>query len=65
MPKYPHIEVELSGQDGNAFVIIGRTRQVLRDAGVPNDEIEAFSTEATSGDYGHVLKTVMQTVEVT
>lgn len=62
-PKYPHVEVELSGQDGNSFFLIGRTRQALRRAGVPKGEIEAFTAEASSGDADHVLRTIMRTVE--
>lgn len=65
MPKYPHIEVELSGQDGNAFFIIGRVVSALRRAGVPADEVQSFQIEAMSGDYDNVLRTVMATVEVT
>ena len=40
MAKYPDVTVELSGQDGNAFFIIGRTRSALKRAGVSSDEIE-------------------------
>ena len=63
-PKYPHVSVELSGEDGNAFMIIGRVMRELRKAGVPGAEITAFSDEAMSGDYDHVLQTVLATVEV-
>lgn len=63
MPKYPKIKVKLSGEDGNAFVMIARTRQALRRGGVPESEIDAFSEEATSGDYDHVLQTIMATVK--
>jgi len=62
-PKYPNVKVNLSDSDGNAFSIIGRVRKAMRRAGVSNEEIEAFSKEAMSGDYGHVLQTVMKTVE--
>lgn len=34
MPKYPNIEVQLTGQDGNAFYIIGTCLQAMRRAGV-------------------------------
>lgn len=57
--KYPEIDVELSEQDGNAMVIVGRVRKALRRAGVSNAEIDAFSEDAMSGDYDHVLQTVM------
>lgn len=64
MAKYD-VEVPLVGQDGNGFAIIGRVRAALRDAGVPSEEIEAFSAEAMAGDYDHLLRTVMEYVEVT
>lgn len=64
MPKY-NIEVNLSEADGNAFMIVGKVRQALRRAGVSDEEINKFSSEAASGDYDHVLQTCMQWVEVT
>lgn len=62
--KYPHVTVPLVGEDGNGGMIIGRVRRALRKAGVPPLEIEAFTREATSGDYDHLLQTVTTTVEV-
>lgn len=62
--KYPDVTVQLTGEDGNAFFIIGRIRQALRRHGVPQEEIEAFCEEAMSGDYNHVLNTAMRWVEV-
>ena len=61
-PKFPHVEVQLSGEDGNAFFIICRTRQAMRKAGVLKADIEAYVREAMSGDYDHVLQTTMATV---
>ena len=61
-PKYPDVHVELSGQDGSAYAIIGRTRRELRKAKVEDDVIERFTAEAMSGDYDHVLRTVMKWV---
>lgn len=63
-PHYPEIAVELSGSDGNAFAIIGAVRRAMRRAGVPAEEIGAFCSEATSGDYDNVLQTAMRWVEV-
>ena len=62
--RYPDVEVQLSGEDGNAFAILGRVRSALRRAGVDNTEIEAFFTEAMSGDYNHLLQTCMCWVNV-
>ena len=64
-PKYPDVEVELSGQDGNAGFIIARVQKALRRNGVPDAEITAFRTEATSGDYDNVIATAMRWVDVT
>jgi len=61
--KYPEIKVKLVGEDGNAFSILGRVRKALRNGGVPQDKIEEFTKEATSGDYDHLLQTVMNWVE--
>ena len=36
--------------------------KALRRAKVPKAEIDAFMAEATSGDYDHLLATVMATV---
>lgn len=63
-PKYPNVAVELSGQDGNAFAIVGRVQRALRRAGVPGSEIDEFRTEAMAGDYDHLLRTCMRWVEV-
>jgi hypothetical protein len=63
--KFPEIEVELTGGDGNAMAIIGKVRRALRRAGVDKAEVDKFTDEATSGDYDHVLQTCMQWVDVT
>ena len=62
-PRYPEVQVQLSGQDGNAFAILGRTTAALRAAGVSQEEIDAYFAEATSGDYDHLLQTTMAWVD--
>jgi hypothetical protein len=62
-PRYPDVQVQLSGEDGNAFAILGRTATALRRAGVPQQEIDDYFTEATSGDYDHLLQTTMSWVD--
>jgi hypothetical protein len=62
--KYPDIEVQLGGEDGNAMFIIARVRKALRRAGVSVAEIEAFTSEAQSGDYDNVIQTAMRWVSV-
>jgi len=56
--------VELTGQDGNAFSILGLVRQALRKGGVSQAEQKQFFEEATQGDYNHLLATAMRWVEV-
>ena len=51
--------VQLSNEDGNAFSILGRCQREARREGISNEEIQQFLSEATSGDYDHLLQTVM------
>ena len=64
MVRHPEVKVRLVGEDGNAFAILGRVRGALRDAGVPKEETDRFMAEAMGGDYGHLLATVMDWVDV-
>lgn len=62
-PRYPHVHVQLTGEDGNVFAILGRVRRALAKAGVSDSEIKAFFDEATAaGSYDDVLLTVMRWV---
>ncbi len=63
-PKYPNVTVQLVGEDGNAFAILGRVKQALRAAQVPAEEISAFVLEATAGGYDDLLLVVMRWVDV-
>lgn len=63
-PKYPEIEVQLTGTDGNAFAILGKMRSALRAGGVSKEEREEFQNEAMSGDYDNLLRTCMRWVTV-
>jgi len=62
--KYPNIQVQLTGLDGNAFMLIGTVRRALVRQGVPADEVSAFVAEATAGDYDNVIQTCMRWVVV-
>jgi len=62
--KYPNIKVNLVGTDGNAYALMGRVSSALRKAGVNSEEIKDFYTEATSGDYDHLLQTCCKWVDV-
>ena len=45
--------------DGNAFAIIGAGRRELERTG-RSDEVAAFTEEMTSGDYDHLLQTILK-----
>ena len=71
-PKYPDVVVQLTGEDGNAFAVMGRVskamRRGLRENGLSaaevTQEVNAFLEEAVSGDYDKVLQTAMGWVTV-
>lgn len=63
-PRYPHIRVRLTGQNGNAFNLIGIVKRAMRQHDVPRGEIEEFSRDATSGDYTHLIRTCVAWVDV-
>ena len=60
--RYPEVQVQMVGEDGNAFAIIGRVSKALGRAGVSPEEVEKFSEEAMSGDYDALLRTVIRWV---
>jgi hypothetical protein len=62
--KYPNIEVQLSGEDGNSFFIIGRVTHALRRGGVSREEVDRFREQAMRGNYDNVLRTCMEWVNV-
>ena len=63
-PKHPEITVTLTGQDGNAFTVLGRCREAARNAGLSEDEIATFMDEAMAGDYDQLLQTAMRWFEI-
>lgn len=60
MPKYPEITVELVGQNGNAFNILGICLRAMRRAGLSKEECDKFQAEATSGNYDNLLATCIE-----
>ena len=62
--KYPEVQVQLTGNDGNAFAILGNCQKAARQAGLTKDQIDEFVNEAMSGDYDHLLQTCMKYFEV-
>jgi hypothetical protein len=63
-PLYPQVQVQLDGEDGNAFDIIGRCLKAARRASIGAGPIAAFQVEAMNGDYDHLLATCMKWFDV-
>ncbi len=57
------VHVELLGEDGNAFAIMGQVGKALKRAGHRN-MVDEYVAEATSGDYDHLLQVTMKYVHV-
>lgn len=63
MPKFD-VEVELVGQDGNAYAIMGAIKKALRKAGATNEQVDQYLSESMSGDYNNLLSVATEWVEV-
>ena len=64
-PKFPDVHVRLSGKDGNVFLIMGRVRRALVEAGATDEDVKSFMNEMLgAGSYGEALQTVMRWVDV-
>lgn len=64
-PKYPDVEVQLTGTDGNAFAIIGAVTTAMKRAGCPKEEVDEFQSMMTNSDsYDDLLRNAMRTVMV-
>ena len=56
--------VKLIGHNGNAFSIMGRVKKALMQTGADKEYIDRYLSEATSGDYDHLLVVSMGYVDV-
>lgn len=52
------VKLSLAGLNGNAFVLLGAFQRVAKQARWTDDEIETVLSEATSGDYDKLLRTL-------
>ena len=57
-------KLKLTGQDGNAFMILGLARRAAIKANWPTVRIDAVLTEMKSGNYDHQLATAMEHFDV-
>jgi hypothetical protein len=56
-PKYPNIIItmDLEGEDGNAFVIMGAVSKRLKMEGATKEEISQYTMDCMSGDYDNLI----------
>lgn len=52
--KTTKLEIDLTGPDGNAFVLIGYASSLSKQLGLDSKKIQ---TEMMSGDYEHLIQT--------
>lgn len=57
------VKLQLVGQDGNAFALMGAFQRQARREGWTKEEIDAVIKECMSGDYNHLLTTLMDVCE--
>lgn len=64
--KFPSVKVQLVGQDGNVFSLLGIVTGAMRKAGIPKEEIQALQERVFgSHSYNEALCIMMETVNCT
>lgn len=56
------VTCELTGNDGNAFGVLGRVVKALKAAG-RQDLVDAYRAAATGGDYDNLLRASMAVLD--
>jgi ERCC4-related helicase len=57
------VKMSLAGLDGNAFNLMGQFQRNARRQGIPQEEVKAVLDECRTGDYDHLLQTLMNNIE--
>jgi hypothetical protein len=57
--KTLQVPMKLEGIDGNAFAILGAFITAAKKAGYYEEDYNPVIEEATSGDYDHLLQTII------
>lgn len=61
-PQFPSVVINISGPEGNAFMIIGVIKRVFRQAGL---DFGPVREDMMSGDYAHLLEVARRYVTIT
>ena len=57
-------KLKLTGENGNAYNLLGLARRAAHQAAWPKERWEKVMTEATSGNYDHLLAVLMEWFDV-
>ena len=57
------VKLKLVGLDGNSFSLMGAFQRQARKEGWSKEEIDQVLDECRSGDYNHLLSTLMEVTE--
>ena len=57
------VKLKLVGLDGNSFSLMGAFQRQARKEGWSKEEIDQVLDEGRSGDYNHLLSTLMEVTE--
>lgn len=57
------VALDLIGSDGNAFTVMGNFRRAADRSGWPTEARDAVLAEAMTGDYAHLLATILDVTE--
>ena len=66
MEKYKAVKAvvfplpDLRGPEGNAFVLLGMAHQLMKAQGITEAMYQEFHSQATSGNYEHLLETIQK-----
>ena len=58
-PIKKRVRLTLVGRNGNAFALLGAFTNAAKKEGWTAEEIETVTSEAMSGDYNHLVATLM------
>lgn len=57
------VKLKLAGLDGNAFMLMGAFQSAAKRQGWTSEEIDAVTEDCMSGDYDHLLQTLIANTE--
>ena len=58
------IEIHLNSPEGNAFFILSKVQQAMRESGASREEIRQYQDDAMSGDYLKLLEESEKRVDI-